>query len=58
MFFLVLGSILALMHLYVWKRMVQDTTARGRPRWVFSGFVAALSLLLLLAALLVPRVSA
>ncbi|MGP4055240.1 metallophosphoesterase [Mycobacterium sp. 4D054] len=55
MFVLVLGSILALMHLYVWKRMVKDTTARGPARWLSSGLVATL-LLLVLAALLVPRV--
>ncbi|ANI38532.1 metallophosphoesterase [Mycolicibacterium vaccae] len=55
MFILVLGSILALMHLYVWKRMVKDTTGPGRLRWLLTGLVVAL-LLLLMAALVVPRV--
>ncbi|CAN3127611.1 metallophosphoesterase [Mycobacterium sp. smrl_JER01] len=55
MFIVVLGSILALMHLYVWKRTVRDTTEPGHVRRWGSGLVAAL-LLLLLAALLVPRV--
>lgn len=55
MFIVVLGSILALMHLYVWKRTIRDTTEPGHVRRWGSGLVAAL-LLLLLAALLVPRV--
>ena len=55
MFLLVLGSILALMHLYVWKRTVKDTT-RGRARLLASGLLVAL-LLLLIAALVVPRVA-
>ncbi|WP_349269668.1 metallophosphatase [Mycolicibacterium parafortuitum] len=55
MFLLVLGSLLALMHLYVWKRTVKDTT-RGRARLLASGLLVAL-LLLLIAALVVPRVA-
>ena len=43
MFILVLGSILGLMHLYVWKRTVKDTTSPGRTRVLLS---AALVLLL------------
>ena len=55
MFILVLGSVLALMHLYVWKRMVKDTTQPGRVRWLLSGLVVAL-IALLVATLIVPRV--
>lgn len=55
MFILVLGSVLLLMHAYVWKRMVRDTTRPGRSRLLLSALVAAL-LLLLIATLFVPRV--
>ena len=54
MFILVLGSVLALMHLYVWKRAVKDTTRPGRIRWLLSGLVGAL-LLLLMGTLVGPR---
>ncbi|MGD9619825.1 MAG: metallophosphoesterase [Mycolicibacterium sp.] len=54
MFIVVLGSILGLMHLYVWKRMVKDTTRPGRARrWLSALLIAAMALLL--AALLGPR---
>ena len=55
MFLLVLGSILGLMHLYVWKRTVKDTTSPGPTRIALSALVIAL-FALLLAALVVPRV--
>lgn len=32
MFILVLATILGLMHLYLWKRLVKDTTGPGRTR--------------------------
>ncbi|MDG4664130.1 metallophosphoesterase [Mycobacterium sp. 236(2023)] len=54
MFILVLGSVLALMHLYVWKRYVRDATRPGRSRRVLSALVVAL-MLLLVATLFVPR---
>ena len=54
MFIVVLGSVLGLMHLYVWKRMVKDTTRPGRTRWLLSIAVAAL-MVLLLVTLLGPR---
>lgn len=54
MFILVLGSVLALMHLYVWKRLVRDTTRPGRARRLLSALVGAL-MLLLIATLFVPR---
>ena len=37
MFIVVLGTVLGLMHLYVWKRLVKDTTRPGRTRWVLTG---------------------
>ena len=55
MFILVLGSILALMHLYVWKRTVKDTTSPGRSRILLTLVTVAL-FGLLFAALVVPRV--
>jgi len=55
MFIVVLGSILALMHLYVWKRTVKDTTRPGRARWFLSiGLIALLTLLIV--ALIGPRI--
>ncbi|MGE0216621.1 metallophosphoesterase [Mycolicibacterium sp.] len=54
MFFLILGSILAVLHAYVWKRMVKDTTRRGRLRRVLSAALLAL-LVLLIAAVVGPR---
>ena len=53
MFFVVLGTVLGLMHLYVWKRLIKDTT-RGRTRWVCTAVLVAL-LLWLVATLLLPR---
>lgn len=54
MFFVILSSILVLMHLYVWKRMARDTTRPGRVRWLLSALVAALAVLVF-ATLMVPR---
>lgn len=53
MFFVILGTVLALMHLYVWKRLIKDTT-RGRARWVCTSVLVAL-LLWLVGTLLLPR---
>ncbi|BBX18345.1 metallophosphatase [Mycolicibacterium duvalii] len=54
MFFLILASVLGLMHLYVWKRVVKDTTRPGRVRrWASLVLVGLLALLV--AALVVPR---
>lgn len=30
MFIVILGAVLGLMHLYVWKRLIKDTTVSGR----------------------------
>ncbi|KAA0095945.1 metallophosphoesterase [Mycolicibacterium sp. P1-18] len=46
MFLLVLGAVLAAMHFFVWLRLVKDTTRPGRARWVLSGIVVALAVLL------------
>ena len=55
MFIVVLGSILALMHIYVWKRTVKDTTRPGRARWLLSiGLIALLTLVVI--ALIGPRI--
>ncbi|GJF17284.1 metallophosphatase [Mycolicibacterium cyprinidarum] len=55
MFFVVLASILGLLHVYVWKRMVKDTTRPGRTRWLLSVVLMAL-MTLLLATLIGPRI--
>jgi len=47
MFLVVLGSILASMHLYVWARLVKDTTRPGWVRRIGSTIVAGLALLLI-----------
>lgn len=55
MFIVILGAVVALMHVYLWKRLVKDTTRPGRARWVLSAVLAGLAALLI-AALLLPRV--
>ena len=49
----VLGTVLGLMHLYVWKRLIKDTTT-GRLRAALSAALVAL-FVLLVATLLLPR---
>src|SRR5881628_3433787 len=46
MFLLILGAVLAAMHVFVWMRLVKDTTRPGRIRWILSGVVVALAVLL------------
>ena len=53
MFVVILGTVLGLMHLYLWKRLVKDTGG-GRTRWALSGVLLAL-MVLLFATLLLPR---
>ncbi|SEH53012.1 hypothetical protein SAMN04489835_1031 [Mycolicibacterium rutilum] len=55
MFIVVLGSVLAVMHLFLWLRLVRDTTRPGRVRWALTGSLVALALVLV-AALMLPRV--
>lgn len=55
MFLVVVMAILVLMHAYVWKRLVKDTTVPGRARR--AGTVAIIVLALVtVAALMLPRV--
>ncbi len=54
MFIVVLCTILGLMHLYLWKRLVKDTTAPGRTRRVLTVLLIALAVLLA-ATLIGPR---
>lgn len=55
MFLVVLSAVLGLMHLYVWKRYVKDTTRPGQLRWILTAVVIALAVVLV-AALLLPRI--
>jgi predicted MPP superfamily phosphohydrolase len=55
LFIVVLTAVLALMHLYLWKRLVEDTTRRGPARWVLTVVLVGLGALLI-ATLLLPRV--
>src|SRR5690242_1111668 len=54
MFIALLSAVLALMHFYLWKKLVHDTTRPGRVRWFLTAVLIALTILLL-AALFVPR---
>ena len=51
MFIVILAAILALIHLYLWKRLVKDTTRAGRVRRILTAVL--LGLLALLFATLV-----
>jgi predicted MPP superfamily phosphohydrolase len=55
MFIVILSTVLALMNVYVWKRLVRDTTGPGRTRRILTVVLVALALLLV-ATLVVPRV--
>lgn len=54
MFLVVLGSVLAAMHLYIWVRLIRDTTTPGRLRWALTAVLLGLAGLLV-AALVLPR---
>lgn len=54
MFIVVLSAVLALMNVYVWKRLVKDTTRPGRTRWLLTAMLIGLALLLVVT-LVVPR---
>jgi uncharacterized protein len=43
------------MHLYLWKRLVKDTTEPGRTRWILTAVLIALATLLI-GTLILPRV--
>jgi predicted MPP superfamily phosphohydrolase len=53
-FIVLLSVALTLMNVYVWKRLVKDTTRPGIVRGIFTAVLVALTLLLV-AALVVPR---
>lgn len=54
MFFLIVCSVLVGIHLYLWKRLVKDTTRPGRARLILTAGLVVLGLLVV-AALVVPR---
>ena len=56
MFVVILSAVLGLMSLYVWKRLVKDTTRRGRIRRALTAVHVALTVLLA-ATLILPRVA-
>jgi uncharacterized protein len=55
MFVVLLGALLGLLHLYLWKRLVKDTTRPGRTRRVLTVVLVALAVLVV-ATLVLPRV--
>ena len=55
MFIVILSAVLALIHVYLWKRLVKDTTRPGRTRWILTAVLAVFAALLV-AALVLPRV--
>ncbi len=55
MFIVILSAVLGLMHLYLWKRLIKDTTRPGRLRWILTAVLVALAALLI-ATLVLPRV--
>lgn len=52
MFIVILSAVLVLMHLYLWKRLVKDTTRPGRTRWVLSAALVGLGALLIATLIL------
>ena len=54
MFIVILSAILALMNVYLWKRLVKDTTGPGRTRRILTLVFVALATVLI-ATLVVPR---
>lgn len=56
MFIVVLIAVLTLLHLYLWKRLVRDTTRPGALRWALTAAFLVLTVLLV-ATLTVPRLT-
>src|SRR5690349_12718873 len=54
MFIIILSSVLGLAHLYVWKRLIKDTTGPGRTRRLLTAAFLVLAALLVMT-LMVPR---
>jgi uncharacterized protein len=55
MFIVILSAVLGLMHLYLWKRLVKDTTRPGGTRWILTAVLIAL-MTVLVATLILPRI--
>jgi uncharacterized protein len=55
MFLIVLSAVLGLIHLYLWKRLIKDTTQPGRTRWLLTAGIVGLALLVV-AALIGSRI--
>ena len=55
MFIVVLSVVLGLIHLYLWKRLVKDTTGPGRVRWLLTAVLAGVIFLLTEVAKAVTR---
>jgi predicted MPP superfamily phosphohydrolase len=55
-FIVILGAVLGTMHLYLWKRLIGDTTSPGRARRILTAVLVVLAALLV-AALALPRVT-
>ena len=53
-FIVVLSAVLGLIHVYLWKRLIKDTTRSGRTRWILTTILIAPATLLL-ATLIAPR---
>ena len=56
MFIIILCAVLGLAHLYVWKRLIKDTTGPGVARAVLTAAFLAMAAVLVMA-LLVPRLT-
>jgi predicted MPP superfamily phosphohydrolase len=56
MFILVLITVLVLLHLYLWKRLIRDTTRPGAARWALNAAFGLLTVLLV-ATLILPRLT-
>ena len=56
MFIVIVSAVLGLISLYVWKRLVKDTTGPGRTRRALTVVLIALTVLLV-ATLVLPRVA-
>jgi uncharacterized protein len=55
MFFVILSAVFGLIHVYLWRRLVKDTTQSGRTRNVLTVVLLAL-MTLLVATLILPSV--
>jgi predicted MPP superfamily phosphohydrolase len=56
MFIVIISAILGLMTVYIWKRLIKDTTGPGRTRWTLTAVLLVLTALLV-AALFLARVT-